>query len=341
MPLKINFEKLNNPWLHIAFWVGYFVIALSIFIVFFDVQFAVVRVVVTGLVHALLAYTVLCLLIPKLFMKGWYILHYTLIGILLVVTSVFRVYMDSWLNGPVGVVPIEMFSLTHYISKGLSGLIVVGICHSFKFIEFSWTQQRKQEELEKQNLEAELKLLKNQVNPHFLFNTLNNIYSLAYTNSKETAPMVLKLSELMRYMLYESDDKQVPLEKEIEYLKNYIELHKLKKSNGAGNIQFTVDGDIKDKQIAPMLFIPFFENAFKHGNIDKQAGYLKSELSVDGEAIIFNIKNSVGNLQKDENGGIGLENVKKRLKLLYPQKHQLEIVEQKDTFEVTLKIETK
>lgn len=339
LPLRIVIEKFHRPWFHLLFWVVYFVVAFSIFVVFLDIEYAVIRVLVTGISHAFLAYTVLLLLIPKLFMKGRYIMHYALIGVLIALISVGRVYVDSFLNGPAGVIPIEIFSLLHYAGKALSGLIVVGICHSLKFIEYSWQQQRIHQEAEKSKLEAELKLLKAQVNPHFLFNTLNNIYSLAYTNNKDSASMILKLSELMRYMIYESDEKWVALEKEVSYLTNYIELQKLKKSKKQ-NITFEVTGNIQNMKVAPMLFIPFFENGFKHGDIDSKDGYLECTLYSGNESLDFYLKNSVPAVvaKKDKMGGIGLENIRRRLELLYPDRYQLEINGNDNYFEVTLKI---
>ena len=339
LPLRIDINKFNSPRFHVLFWIGYFVVAFSIFVVFLDIEFAVIRVLVTGVSHMLLAYTVLLIFIPKFFMKGLYLLHYALAGLMIALTSVIRVYVDSFLDGPAGVIPIELFSPLHYTGKALSGLIVVGICHSLKFIQFSWQQHKAQQELEKSKLEAELKLLKAQVNPHFLFNTLNNIYSLAYTNGKDSADMILKLSDLMRYMIYESDEKWVPLQKEVNYLTNYIDLQKLKKSKEQ-NIKFEVKGDVESVQVAPMLFIPFFENAFKHGEINSTGGYLESTLSSENNSVVFHIKNSVpaAEAKKDKVGGIGLENIKKRLELLYPGRYQLEINGNDHFFEVSLKI---
>ncbi|MEZ4930618.1 MAG: histidine kinase [Saprospiraceae bacterium] len=141
-------------------------------------------------------------------------------------------------------------------------------------------------------LEAELRFLKAQVNPHFLFNALNNIYSLSFTESKKAPEMILKLSDMMSYMLYDCKSEQVKLSAEINYLKNYIDLQQLKKE-GELNIDFNIKGNVSNAFISPMLFIPFFENAFKHGNLeDTENGWLKSKLKMENGILDFHIANS-------------------------------------------------
>lgn len=148
--MKINYQK-NALWFHFGFWVIYFLVAFSIFIVFFDIQFAVIRVVANGLAHAILIYATLYFFIPRFFMKGKHILHYLLLGLLLAIISVTRVHLDNLLNGPAGIIPIEMFSWMHYGGKALSGLIVIGFSTSFKFIEYWYEQQKKEQEVKAAN----------------------------------------------------------------------------------------------------------------------------------------------------------------------------------------------
>ena len=189
-------------------------------------------------------------------------------------------------------------------------------------------------------IESELKLLKLQMNPHFLFNSLNNIYALSAIDSKKTQQSISSLSNMLRYVLYECEQAYVPLRKEIDYIKNYLRLYALKSSKAYPiKTDFQVQNDTV--LVAPMLFIPFVENALKHGNIEKIAdAFLKIHLSSDAEQITFEIENSIPKTptQKDKVGGIGLENVRKRLAILYPERHILKIEEESGTFKVELQI---
>lgn len=201
-----------------------------------------------------------------------------------------------------------------------------------------WFKAEKQGmELSNQQLESELAYLRSQVNPHFLFNTLNNIYALAYKKSEHTAEAVLKLSSMMRYMLYEATAERVPLSKEIENLQSFIALQKLR-SRQQEVVNLEIAGQLEDKEIAPLLLIPLVENAFKHGNTQQAAIFIHLE-SGRGE-LIFRVKNHYNQQQqKDDAGGVGLLNIRRRLALLYPDRHQMDIRQDEETFEVTLKIQ--
>jgi len=189
---------------------------------------------------------------------------------------------------------------------------------------------------------AELKLLKAQLNPHFLFNTLNNLYGLSVVKSDKLPNLMLKLSDLLRYSLYDTKETYVALEKELQYLENYMSLEKIRLEETT-EIQFIKNGDLGSKKIAPMLFIVFVENAFKHLGTSKEE---KSRVSVviEGAAsqLILKCENTTDGAGTVENNleagksGIGLKNAKKRLALLYPEKHQLTIVDKDNTYSVTL-----
>ncbi len=198
-----------------------------------------------------------------------------------------------------------------------------------------YIQDRERKEMEKQQLISELSFLKSQVNPHFLFNSLNGIYALAIKKSDKTPDAVLQLSELMRHMLYESDREEVELEKEVEYLKNYIQLQKLRMPTDA-QVSFETEGDISRKMIAPMLFIPFIENAFKHG-VDADGATIQIKMLVKGNILTFDMMNRVSQAKsKDSSSGIGLMNVRKRLDLLYGNRYKLEYKESNGNFVVHL-----
>lgn len=202
-----------------------------------------------------------------------------------------------------------------------------------------WRTMRMEKEIaEKEQFKTELAFLRSQVNPHFLFNTINDIYALAQQQSEEAPDALLKLSELLRYMLRESDDADVPLAKEIDYLKNVIELQRIGQK-GVAFINFKVDGSIGDQKIAPLILINFIENAFKHGIFSDPNEPIQIELKVVMHQFQMHVKNKINTLKKDKTGGIGLANVRRRLALIYPQKHQLLIDQQNNTFTVNLKID--
>ena len=195
--------------------------------------------------------------------------------------------------------------------------------------------------IEKEKLDTEIKFLKSQINPHFLFNVLNNIYTLTVIKSDKAPENLMRLSEMLRYMLYDSNDGKVTLQREIDYLENYINLASLKDSRGL-NIKVDLDKSQTELELAPLLFIPFVENAFKHSKIeDLKNGFININLKTSNEHIEFTTENSIPNVvfKKDKVGGIGLANTKQRLELLYPNKHELIISESGNVYSVYLKID--
>lgn len=195
----------------------------------------------------------------------------------------------------------------------------------------------------KENHLSELNFLRSQVNPHFLFNTLNNLYGIALKeNADKTAEKIDHLSGMMRYMIYESNEKNVLLKDEIKYIKDYIDIQQLRFSeNDPIKHSFKVSGEVKAYKIPPMLLIPFIENAYKHGVDFTSESFVNVQLKIENNFLIMNVENSnkkaIQNQRKDEKG-IGLENVKKRLELLYPNLETLEIVSENNIFSVALHI---
>jgi ligand-binding sensor domain-containing protein/sensor histidine kinase YesM len=195
-------------------------------------------------------------------------------------------------------------------------------------------------ELGTQNKVSEMALLKAQINPHFLFNTLNNIYSLIYQKSEEAPSAIMKLSELMRYMVYEANADKVPLEKEINYLKSFIELQLLRLKN-KDFVEFNIEGNIYGKTIAPMLLIPFVENAFKHGDKKIENPGIIINLVIEDEKMRFDVLNFYqqnGTINKDGTGGIGVINVKRRLELIHPDSHSLDVSKTGNQYNVHLEL---
>ena len=209
------------------------------------------------------------------------------------------------------------------------------------FINRSRLQKEVHKQVLKQNEESELALLKAQLNPHFLFNTLNNIDTLIHVDEKDKASeSLIRMSDMMRYTTYESSNEKVLLTQEVEYLRNFIELQVLRLSNKE-LIDFNVHGDIGTTLITPMLLIPFVENAFKHASDKKSPKAIRIQLRVDYGILYFNCMNKYDEMKmfsKDKSGGVGLANIQRRLQLLYPDQHQLEISKNDGNYTTTLKI---
>ena len=237
----------------------------------------------------------------------------------------------------------SIWSFTFFLFNFSSVLFSVAITSVIKIIKSWYIRDQAHKDLKKTTLESELRFLKSQINPHFLFNVLNSLYALTLKKSDLAPDIVLKLSNILRYVLYEgASQKRVPFYKEIEYLESYLELEKIRLGDRV-KVELEVNGNFENKYIEPMLFINFVENSFKHGaagNADKAWVDIKLEL-VENE-VTLNVKNSLGKskIKKDKTyvGGIGLANTKKRLDLLYPNSHNLEIGEKEGNFEVQLKI---
>lgn len=235
----------------------------------------------------------------------------------------------------------KVYERTHEIKEKNEELELRNIQIMKQKEEIAFQAQQLKTELTAQNQTSELALLRTQINPHFLFNTLNNIYSLVYQRSDDAPQAVMKLSEIMRYMLYEATSEKVLLQNEINYLKSFIELQLLRLKSKEF-VSFNITGNVDNRNISPMLLIAFVENAFKHGvkrgiNPGIMINLDVSDRTINFEVINYCRKNDISN--KDTTGGIGLTNIKRRLELLYPNKFALDILNNDDTYHVKLQIE--
>lgn len=240
---------------------------------------------------------------------------------------------DSFFGKP----PIRQMHLVNYIFTS-SFLIFFSL--GLRVIERHSQIEKLQKDLEKEKLNSELAFLKNQISPHFFFNTLNNIYSLIGINPDDSQKAVLKLSKLMRYLLYESEHGDSKLSGEIDFMNNYIDLMKLRMNEKIA-LDISFPSEYEDRNIPPLLFVPFIENAFKHGISYRETSFIDISLSMEKEIISFRCSNSLFKIREDADNthsGIGLENVKKRLGLLFPGKHDLKIIKTDSQFEVLLQI---
>lgn len=223
-------------------------------------------------------------------------------------------------------------------------LSALGIAAAYFFIKEWIRNDLMRSHAEAQQFSTEIKFLKSQINPHFLFNTLNNLFSMAQkSDNDELADGISKLSGMMRYMIYESNTDRVPLQKEIEYLEDCIALNKLRYADNEASVSFRhpVQNEIADVQVAPMLFIPFVENAFKYGVLIGRNSVIAIAISVNQKKLTFTCENTdysaVKKLDEDKNG-IGLENVKRRLQLVYPGRHELQAGPDSGKYKVNLQI---
>ena len=209
-------------------------------------------------------------------------------------------------------------------------------------LSYRWFfQLNKIVKLENEQLNTELMLLKNQINPHFFFNTLHNLYSLVLGKSAEAPDVILKLSDMMRYTIYDCKEKQVLLSQEIEYLENYISLQQIRLYE-RGIIEFTSNITHEQQTVVPLLFIVFLENAFKHGiETLTEKAYIKAHLEANEHQLTFAIENNYDQEERNQHhkGGLGVENVKRRLELLYGNRHQLTMQDQGEVFKVKLMID--
>lgn len=268
----------------------------------------------------------------------WYhgVLFFTGAAIILVLIKFSGYYiMDPWLD--------HLLEKNHLLvwprlmGDAFNSLLVMGIGILIRFTINLSAERQQKADLQLQQQSTEMALLKAQINPHFFFNTLNNIYSLVYKKSDDAPAALLKLSEIMRYMLYETKADTVPLEKELVHLENYLELEKLRLKESSF-VSFKIKGDPSGYMIPPMLLLTFVENAFKHGKrkVEHPGIIIRLRIGVDDmNFTVINYTREHDTMQKNSEG-IGLQNVTRRLELLYPECHELEILHVKDQFKVSL-----
>jgi len=285
--------------------------------------------------HLIFAYSLMYWVIPRFLLKGKIVLSVVYMLMFLAVALLYERIADTYMVhyshfGKIWVpksFPRSIFAL----------FSVAWIAVSIKLLKYWYVEKEIQEKLEKEKLTVELQLLKSQLHPHFLFNTLNNLYSLTLEGSAQAPQAVLQLSALLRYMLYECNEPLADLRKEIEVLNTYIALEKFRWRDRL-DISTSFTGNIDNQSIAPLLLLPFVENAIKHGTRAELAQcWISLHLHVEKDVLAFKVINSTGAPVPADSGGLGLQNVQRRLNLLYPG-HQLKIIRDDHTFTVTLTI---
>ena len=333
------FKRLskNRIFQHILFWSMSFLILTNIFKV--SVEIKEIDLIYTAIFHVpilLIVYLNLRFLFP-LFLETRRYLFYGLSVLILISAGAgfYIILFDSWID----YIFSGFYFIAYYGFFDISLYFVIYLfVTSLLRLARGWFHLQ---EIEKEKTVAELKALKSQINPHFLFNSLNSIYSLARKNSAQVPEKVIQLSDLMRHIIYDSDVEYILLPKEIEMIRNYIELQNLRTPENE-KIELEVTGEVEGKKVAPLIFLPFLENSFKHGlKSGAENPFVKIKIEVFENNLVFEIENSKGKASEINDSkykGIGIENVKKRLGLIYPNQHLLNISETENTFKVILQI---
>ncbi|MEM8523604.1 MAG: histidine kinase [Bacteroidota bacterium] len=288
------------------------------------------------------AYTIAYFLMPQFLYKEQYgaFLIWSVLALLFFAILLYLIY--AYFVHPIIFLDAEYYTIEQFAYKGIQLIYITALVASIKFFQNYLHEQQRNQTLMRQKVEAELKYLRNQIQPHFLFNTLNNIYGMVLSDDKNAGEAIVKLSNLLSFMLYEGNTEAILLSKEVEMLESYIELERLRyqRKLDFNSSKNKITAGLK---IAPLLLMPFVENAFKHGPAkEEQQSFINLSLEVQQNILYFSIDNSYNKEVKTSNdyiqSGIGLENIKKRLSLLYPDKHSLNISEG-NTFEVSLMID--
>lgn len=339
-----RFKNINWLW-HLLFWVLYILVWSIRDLVFHSNYLELLKSnTILMLPYLPLVYLNLYFLMPRFLLKAHYGVYIAILGLAVFTMVLISKWQHYWLFKSVyeDTVTAEFFISIQGLMIISTELIILIALSMVLYLLKEWYQkERYTKELEKQRLSAELALLKQQINPHFVFNTLNTIYHLMERRTEQAKEVLMQFSDTLSHQLYDTSKEKISIQKEIEYLKNYIAIEKLRHED---HLKLTCSWPEKNSsnyQIAPMMLIPFVENAFKHGR--SASGYwinLEMDLNHEGQ-LTFNIQNKInpGNGKINSKKGIGLANVRRRLNLTYPAKHELKIIENKESFTAQLKIQ--
>lgn len=345
---KITEKKLVMY--HVIFWVAYFVLNFIRWGHYFgDYMYSFNSNLVEFPIHIILVYFNLYYLVPR-FIPKKLVAYVFLIAIATFALSMLRIVItyelvttEIWRESIIE--QTELFNLNYILAVFIGELYVVGLTMAIK-LTYDWTKtQRLAKDLLQQNHDTQLSFLRSQMQPHFFFNTLNNLYSLTLDKSDQAPETVLKLSDLMSYIVYKGKNQQVNLIQEVQHLQNYLDLERLRYGEKL-DVSFDIEGAIDDKLLPPLILIPFVENCFKHGAKGKNGKFhVDISLKAEPESLTFNVENDKslhtvnGNtFEPEATAGIGIANTRKRLDLLYEESYELNISDEEEKYKVNLKI---
>jgi sensor histidine kinase YesM len=355
---------------HMAIWISYMILLIWFYSETGDFQSSILKGLFIVILQAGIFYLNLYFLLPNYFEKkkytpyGIYVLGILIISLLLFYLFdqiSFRyefnraIQENDWSNMPRAYRrglhhmraprwddPFQFqFIWRQLLFHGFFVVMVLFISTIYRNIKMSGQKEKEALELKSRVAEAESNMLKSQINPHFLFNTLNNIYSMAQLKSEKAPEAVHRLSEMLRYVIYDCNEEKVTLGQEIRYLRSYIELN-LMKEEKMKNVSYDLDESDVNLKIAPMILVPFVENSFKHAKIeDQEHSWIRIKLATTGKNLNFEIQNTIpeGTHKKDNTTGIGLDNVKRRLQILYSDRHYLNLLDNGRIYKVELMLE--
>ncbi len=339
--IRTNFLTNRIFWLNFSFWFLFFAYKLYDFTNHMEMKVAIARIGLPMFFHIILSYTHYFFILPDLLRTKRVIRYFSRLIPAIAIIMFFQVLAENQVFNTIWPSDyFQSFSWSRFVSTlwdQMSFMIFTGM---IKFAVDWFELENQKKELQNQKLNAELNYLKAQVNPHFLFNTLHNLNYLTQAKKDEASEVVIRLSNIMRYMIYDSSKSEVPVEKEVGYIKDYLNLEEIRLNN---NFDIAFNTEIKNSgvMIAPLILIPFVENAFKHGISDNRPdSWIRMDLKVTAEELSFESINSVYNKKRvEEQSGFGLENLKQRLKLSYPDKFSLEVLDREMEYCVKLKVD--
>jgi hypothetical protein len=326
VPLGMDYRRwlLHPAGQPTLFWLGVGLVSFALFAPMLGAGGALLKAGASMLVFAALAHACMNLLFPKFFARGQYIAFAGLLSVAVLAAAMVLIVVDARFFGQPNVTRQWLRVLRGFPLYNLFLCFLVAIGSTIvKLAQNERQHQAARELYQRQRLQAELDLLKAQVNPHFLFNTLNNIYTLAYLKSDQTAEMVSKLAGLMRYLLYDGNAARVPLAKEIAFLQDYVSLYALRDEAGKVRLEVAPAPEGPTGDIEPLLFVPLIENCFKYCDLGEAVAFIHITLAVEAQAVVLTTENSVSSAPPGP-GGFGLANLRQRLALRYPDKHHLE-----------------
>jgi len=366
----MNIRIFQLKWfVHLLVWLSYYFLLVWFFSDILGFKIALIRALLIVGLHTGIFYLNLLVLLPYVLEKKWTTFYYLIVvNLVFLIVFAFKFiddiyFIDSasnqiFLKG-ISDLPTDLkeqiltwrqnnspnsehrFFSMRFLTNGFSIVIILLFSTLFRNGIVKREKEKEASLLKSQMLEAESKILKWQINPHFLFNTLNNIYALSQMKSDRAPDAVHRLSEMLRYVIYECNEEFVSLDQEINYIKSYIALQLLK-DDEISNVHYQFPSGNTKLKIAPMLLISYIENSFKHSKIeDLKNGWIDIKIKTEQNKLFFEVKNSIPEIEpaKDKQGGIGLENVKRRLSLIYPEKHKLGIKKNDNEYSVRLTIE--
>ncbi len=334
----MTFRK-RKVWIAVGFWLFFLIMFFNMTNYFQPFKYALIGSVYNLSTLMVMYYLTVWYLFPKFYNRGktYFFISFAFVVVLGILFCLIDIHLLPVYEEINHERPPVQFHYAKFI-LGLAFTFFVGT--SLSLMEQANKMKENEKLLTEEKLETELKLLKAQINPHFIFNALNNIYSLSYMKSQNAPDSVLKLSEMLRYVFYDCSKDRVPLSAELKYIENYNAFQQMK-SDYTQNISLLIDTDTENTEIAPMLFIPFLENAYKYSRIEEnEDAFVSINIRSKDSNLHFKIENSIPQKARSAPGsGMGIKNVKHRLAIIYPGKHALNIEEENDLYTVVLTLE--